>query len=311
MDQTDALQLLTKATYGQIIKDQSFDGLSFSGLNQTGLEFQNCSFCGSSIVEAYFSRCIFKAVNFTASDFTSATFHECKFLDSVFHKTIFFKGTINQCLFEEPSFFETNLSRCGFFGSQIIDQVLIEKSNLSKGQFFNNNFGSIKFEDSDLTLLFLKGCSFKSLSLLRCQASQLIAGSLILNNLKAVDTDLTGSFFSSSDLSSAILSNLTMNGSFFKKTILAGSDLSLSQAEKAIFEEADLSYANLSNIVAPYADFSHANLTGANLSGADLSSACFHRTKELYLDEAKVTGARYTDEVLAKAEDFVPWTINE
>jgi uncharacterized protein YjbI with pentapeptide repeats len=237
----------------------------------------------------------------------------CRFEGSGFDRAVLAKATVGQSLFNPASFSSADLTRICVLDSELSGQALFSRSSLAGAQFFQTSFGGAVFEDSDLTLAVIRDCSFKSLALLRSKAVQLQAGNLALRGLKAEESDLSLAFFGGSDLSAARLSGLEMSGAFFGQAVLAEADLSGSKAAKAIFDDADLSHADLRDLMAPYASLCRANLAGARLSGADLSGADIHRAKGLDLggSGAKADGARPTDELLARAEDFTPWTAKE
>ncbi|MCP4769567.1 MAG: pentapeptide repeat-containing protein [Gammaproteobacteria bacterium] len=98
----------------------------------------------------------------------------------------------------------------------------------------------------------------------------------ILNSVKTVQFDMTGTQFKKGDnLRFAVLRNAKLNDSVFAKTNLFSADFSNSELTNADFSEAELQKVNFRNAHLKNARFRKAYLAGADFTGAKLRDADF------------------------------------
>ncbi|MDR2140832.1 MAG: pentapeptide repeat-containing protein [Deltaproteobacteria bacterium] len=303
----DALTLFNQAkNSGQPLRGLDLSGQTLTNERLSGLVFDHCSLVGVTFSDTQLADCVFLDCDLTGANFVGDSFYRVRF-ESPLTKVNLSRASLNSCVLANGEFQDVSLALATVFECDFGPKARFVKSVFSSAVVANCQFGQAVFQGCALDLLVVKDTSFGSLSLIDSVAVQLQAAGLRLPKFSVQGTDLALANFSQSDLSGAKLAGMSLAGAFFKETLLVGANLSEAKAAKAIFKGADLSHADLSRFSAPLSDFSRAKLTQAKLSGADFSGAKLHRVQDLdSLASFKAEGASYTDEELARAEDFRP-----
>ena len=174
-------------------------------------------------------------------------------------------GDLDKIDLQEANLAKIKLSKVSLSFANLRGADLSE-ADLSEAGLFETNFNGAILNDAQMTRADLRGAYM-------CR-TELVAADLSESNLQGVNLSKSGML--RANLSKANLNNANLSKSFLANTCLNEADLS----------KTDLRTANLSG----------ANLSNANLTGADLSNS--------NLDNAIMTGARVTDEQLAKAKSL-------
>jgi uncharacterized protein YjbI with pentapeptide repeats len=303
----ETLSILTEAqNSAQPLRGLDLSGQTLAKVRLAGLVFDHCSFVGVTFSDSQLVGCVFLNCDLSKANFVGASFHQVRF-ETPLIKVDFTRASLTSCFWANGDFKEVIFNRASIFDCDFGQKPQFVKASLSSTVLANCRFGQTLFQGCALDLLVIRETVFSSLSLFNSMAIQIQACNLRLPGFSAQGSDLTLANFSSSDLTGANLTGARLEGAFFKEALLVGANLSGAKAAKAIFKGADLRKADLSKFVAPMADFSLANLTAANLTGVDLSGAKFHRAQGLDLTSvANAQGVSFTDEDLARAEDFRP-----
>jgi uncharacterized protein YjbI with pentapeptide repeats len=206
------------------------EGYDLSGVMWNGLDFLDLELKGCRSGDTKFQGCDLEGLKAEDCDFVGASFASTNLREASFRK-------------------------CQFTDREKHEGVLFRYVKLVNARFENCDASFSKFDHCELYDLGLKDCNFRAVDFAGSEFSRQLSKTRALVLLEVVETNLD----------SANLFCLNLEGVKFEKSTLRGAILSESNLSSALLLD-----CNLNDVDWRQADLTGANLGGSNIEGLDL-----------------------------------------
>lgn len=258
-----------------ILSNLDFSNIQINYSTFYGVDFSYSNFTNTAIINSTFENCIFSGANVTNTNFNG---------------TLFAGVRISIPLIGQPASFPSLGSTGPITSSSFINGFLIgptmdlRGANLSGMNLSNANMSNANITGANMTGVISGGITgplimstqwqLTTNGYLFCPGSNLSNLTTQLNNIRALNLDLTGVNFE----------NTILNGLIFDNSIMVNANLNNAQLLNSAFRGVDFTNAiltNMSNTISNNGsskcsiDFTNAKLKGANVSGSNMYGVIF------------------------------------